>query len=307
MSLIIPSRLKVGDTVAVVATARSVDGKSVKAGIKILEQWGLVVLTGKSLYQLDQLFAGTDQQRLEDLQLALDNRQVKAIFCARGGYGTTRILDSINWEGFKQHPKWVSGFSDITALLWQINSLGYACLHSTMPQLFNLDETSDQDVESLRAALFHLDIKLEAAAYPENSIGDCEGLLIGGNLSLLVHLSGTTSEMDTSGKILMIEEVDEYLYHLDRMMVQLKRCGKLQALAGLVVGHLTKMKEGDLKFGTGAEGVIRSHLQDEDIPIGFGFPFGHQSPNFTLPLGLTVRLEVNGQGSKLTLKNKSSN
>lgn len=305
MSLVIPPRLKIGDKVTVVATARAVDYESIEAGIKILIGWGLKVVPGKSLYHLDQLFAGTDKERLEDLQGALDNTQIKAIFCARGGYGTTRILDSINWEVFMQHPKWVCGFSDITALLCHINCLGYAGLHSTMPQLFNADNAA-QDYESLRAALFDLDIKLEAAAHPENRIGYCEGLLIGGNLSLLAHLTGTTSEVDTSGKILILEEVDEYLYHLDRMMVQLKRSSKLQQLAGVAVGHLTKMKEGDLKFGTSAAGVIRSHLQNENIPVGFGFPFGHHSPNFAVPLGLTGRLAVTDQGSKLTLENKSS-
>jgi muramoyltetrapeptide carboxypeptidase len=299
MSLVIPSRLKVGDTVAVVATARAVDYESVEAGVKILIGWGLKVELGKALYHRHQLFAGTDQERLEDLQRALDNPRINAIFCARGGYGTTRILDSISWKLFTRHPKWVCGFSDITALLCHIHSLGYACLHSTMPQLFN-GNNAVHDHESLKAALFDLEVKLEAAAHPENRIGICDGPLVGGNLSLLVHLFGTRSEVDTKGKILIIEEVDEYLYHLDRMMVQFKRTGKLQQLAGLIVGHLTKMKEGDLKFGMSAAGVIRSHLQDEDIPIGFGFPFGHHSPNLAVPLGLTVHLEVTEHGSKLT-------
>ncbi len=306
MSLVIPSRLKVGDPVAVVATARAVDYESVEAGIRILMEWGLEVELGKALYHRSQLFAGTDQERLEDLQGALDNPGIKAIFCARGGYGTTRILDSINWKVFRQYPKWVCGFSDITAILCHIHSIGYACLHSTMPQLLN-GVDANRDHESLKAALFDMDVKLEATTHPDNRIGVCEGQMVGGNLSLMVHLIGTKSDVDTKGKILIIEEVDEHLYHLDRMMVQLKRAGKLQQLAGLIVGHLTSMKEGDLKFGTSASGVIRSHLQDKDIPIGFGFPFGHQSPNLAVPLGMTGHLEVTQQGSKFTLEYKPSN
>lgn len=306
MSLAIPPMLKAGDAVAVVATARAVDLESVNAGVKILMKWGLNVVLGKALYHSHQLFAGTDQERLEDLQSALDNQEIKAIFCARGGYGTTRILDSISWSGFKKYPKWVCGFSDITAILCHIHGLGYACIHSTMPQLFSGDQATG-DCESLRVALFDQDARLEAIAHPHSQTGICEGLLVGGNLSLLVHLIGTRSEIDTNGKILIIEEVDEYLYHLDRMMVQLKRSGKLQQLAGLVVGHLTKMKEGDLKFGTDAEGVIYSHLQDQNIPIGFRFPIGHQSPNLAVPLGITGRLEVTKQRSVLSLEYKTSN
>ena len=306
MSLAIPPRLKIGDTVAVVATARVVNYDSVEAGIKILMGWGLKVVLGKALYRSNQLFAGTDQERLKDLQEVLDNPVIKAIFCARGGYGTTRFLDSLNWNGFMQNPKWVCGYSDITAILCHIHCLGYACMHSTMPQLFSGDHAA-KDCKSLRSALFDQEVSLETVVHPENRAGIGEGQLVGGNLSLIVHVIGTKSEVDTCRKILIIEETDEYLYHLDRMMVQLKRSGKLQQLAGVVVGHLTKMKEGDLKFGTSAAGVIRSHLQDDDTPIGFGFPFGHQSPNLAIPLGITGRLDVTEQGSSLTLKYESSN
>ena len=290
-----------GDKVAVIATARSVDKQAVETGIKILQQWGLSIVPGKSLYHQNHLFAGNDEQRVRDLQLALDNPEIKAIFCARGGYGTSRIIDTIRWDGFKKSPKWVCGFSDVTTLLCHINCLGYACLHSTMPQLFSQNNV-EGDYNSLRSALFDSKVSLKADIFPDNQQGTCQGVLVGGNLSLLVHLIGTSSEVDMKDKILIIEEVDEYLYHLDRMMVQLKRTGKLRQIKGLVVGHLTKMKEGDLKFGKTAAGVIRSHLKGSKIPLGFGFQFGHQSPNLAVPLGITGQLSVTKKGSKLQLE-----
>jgi muramoyltetrapeptide carboxypeptidase len=170
-----------------------------------------------------------------------------------------------------------------------------------MPQLFK-NEEAKKDVESLRLALFKQEVSLMAPAYKCNQPGTVEAELVGGNLSLLVHLIGTESDFETDGKILVLEEVDEYLYHLDRMIVQLGRSGKLQNIAGLMVGHLTKMKEGNLNFGQDAMGVINSHFKDTNIPIGFGFPFGHQSPNLTIPLGVTSKLLVTDQGSSLVSK-----
>ena len=285
---------------AVVATARVTDPVKVKAGMEILSSWGLKVLPGKSLFKQHQLFAGTDRQRADDLQHALNNPEVRAIFCARGGYGTTRLLDSLDMEGFEKSPKWICGFSDVTGLLCHVHGLGYACLHSSMPQLFS-HENARVDYNSLRVALFNGEISIEAKNFPENQPGKAKGVLIGGNLSLLVHLLGTKSEVNTEEKILVLEEVDEYLYQLDRMMVQLGRSGKLQHISGLVVGHLTKMKEGDLKFGTDAKGVIKSHIH-RDIPIAFGLPFGHESPNLTLPFGVECCLEVRSDGSRLYSK-----
>lgn len=301
MSIPIPQKLRPGDKVAVVATARVIDADAVKAGINAIESWGLRVASGRSLYNQHHLFAGTDEQRLTDLQWALDDSEIKAIFCARGGYGTSRILDSLRWSRFLKYPKWVCGFSDVTSLLCHIQGLGWACLHSSMPQLFNTDEAK-KDVESLRLALFEREVNLIAPEYKYNQTGIVDAELVGGNLSLLVHLIGTRSDFETDGKILVLEEVDEYLYHLDRMMVQLGRSGKLQNIAGLMVGHLTKMKEGNLKFGEDAMGVISSHFKDSNIPIGFGFPFGHQSPNLTIPLGVTSKLLVTDKGSSLISK-----
>lgn len=296
-----PGKLKVGDKVAVVATARVIDTDAVNTGLQVIREWGLEVVVGKSLYERHQLFAGTDNQRLDDLQWALDDPTIKAVICARGGYGTSRIIDSMNWSRFKENPKWICGFSDVTALLCHVNSLGFPCLHSSMPQLFkNNPQTEDSD--SLRGALFDRKIFLEGATCEYNQQGSVEAELIGGNLSILVHLIGTKSDFDTSGKVLLLEEVDEHLYQVDRMMVQLARTGKLSNIAGLVVGHLTKMKEGNLKFGMNAKGVIRSHFEDQGIPIAFGFPVGHESPNQTVPLGIPCQLEVTATGSCLKSK-----
>ena len=301
MSIKLPPRLVEGDVVAVVATARVVNQEAVQAGIEILKGWRLKVIEGAALYKSHHLFAGSDRERQQDLQMALDDPQVKAILCARGGYGTTRILDQLDWNGFKKHPKWVCGFSDVTSLLCHINTLGFASIHSSMPQLFT-KEGSKNDCNSLKQTLYGQASDLEAAGFPANQPGVGEGELIGGNLSLLVHLIGTKSDINTDEKILLLEEVDEYLYHLDRMMVQLARSGKLARLAGVAVGHLTNMKEGDLKFGTDAMGVLRSHLKHLNIPIGFGFPFGHECPNLAVPLGITGKLSVDQAGSKLQLK-----
>jgi muramoyltetrapeptide carboxypeptidase len=286
--------------VAVIATARVTDPVKVKAGIEIINGWGLRVIPGKSLYQQHHLFAGTDQQRIDDLQKALDDPEVRAIFCARGGYGTTRILDYLDMDSFTRFPKWICGFSDVTGLLCHVHGLGVASLHSTMPQLF-CEENKSSDQESLREALFDQEVSMVAKSFPENQYGKVKGELIGGNLSLLVHQLGTKSDVNTAGKILVLEEVDEYLYHLDRMMIQLSRAGKLNRISGLIVGHLTNMKEGDLKFGTDAIGVVKSHIKP-GIPAAFGFPFGHESPNLTLPLGVECLLEVGNKGSKLYSK-----
>ena len=296
--MVVPPLLKNGDLVAVVATARVVDAEAVRSGIDIIESWGLRVEQGSSLYHSHNLFAGTDLERQNDLQSALNNANVKAIFCARGGYGTTRILDSLDWSAFRQSPKWICGFSDVTSLHGHLHSLGFASIHSSMPQLFGLDGT-EEDIRSLKRTLFDGPTPLQTSPHTSDSPGFAEGLLVGGNLSLLVHLIGTNSDFNTEGKILLLEEVDEYLYHLDRMMVQLARSEKLQALAGVAVGHLTKMKEGNLSFGTDATGVISSHLDHLDIPIGFGFPFGHQSPNLAIPMGVKGTLDVGPNGSTL--------
>ncbi len=299
MSFQIPPYLKSGDLVAVVATARVVNTQQINFALDLLSSWGLKVQQGAHLFDEDQLFAGSDQHRFEDLQEALNNPSIKAIFCARGGYGTTRILDRINWDIFKQQPKWICGFSDVTALLTQVLSLKIACIHGPMPQLFQKGESSG-DPDFLKQIMFGaVNPAITAEAHPDNAWGRASGVLIGGNLSILAHLMGSSTTLDTNHKILFLEEVDEYQYAIDRMMVQLKRAGLLQRLSGLIVGHLTKVKTGDLKFDKPIEGVIRHHMPP-DIPVAFGFPCGHEHPNKALLLGKKVELEVTEKGSSLS-------
>jgi len=299
MQFQIPPKLSKGDQVAVVATARVVNQEAVNSALEVLRSWGLEVQVGDHLFNQHQLFAGTDQQRLQDLQNALDNPAIKAIFCARGGYGTTRILDDINWTQFKIYPKWICGFSDITALLNHVNGLNVASLHSPMPQLFDKGAACGE-VDKLRNILFEPGgHTITAPAHPDNRVGSAAGVLTGGNLSLLVHLLATNTSWETDNKILLIEEVDEYQYAIDRMMVQLKRSGRLKNLAALVVGHLTKIKVGDLAFDHTIEAVIRQHVPD-NMPVAFGLPFGHEHPNLPLPLGMEARLLVNAEGSSLS-------
>ncbi|MDH3709291.1 MAG: LD-carboxypeptidase [Cyclobacteriaceae bacterium] len=298
MNYIAPASLRPNDLVAVVAPARVVNQKSVEEALEILQQWGLRVRTGDCLFNRHQMFAGADEDRCRDLQWALDDPEIKAVLCARGGYGTTRILDSIDWQGFKENPKWICGFSDVTALLAHVHCLGIQSIHSTMPQLFD-PKVHESDLNSLKAILYHEEgMPLQAEYQQENQQGRARGILIGGNLSLLVHIIGTSSELDTENKILCIEEIDEYLYQVDRMMIQLQRAGKLRNLAGVAVGHLTKMKEGELTFDKGAAGVIRSHL-DPHIPVAFGLPFGHDKPNLAIPFGREGSLEITSEGSEL--------
>ncbi len=299
MQFQIPPKLSSGDQVAVVATARVVNGEAINSALEVLRSWGLAVWVGDHVFEKHQLFAGTDQQRLHDLQKALDNPAIKAIFCARGGYGTTRILDNIDWAQFKANPKWICGFSDITALLNHVNALNVVSLHGPMPQLFDKGAACGE-VDELRKILFNPEgHTITAPAHADNRAGSTTGVLTGGNLSLLVHLLATDTVWETDNKILLIEEVDEYQYAMDRMMVQLKRSGRLKNLAALVVGHLTKIKVGDLAFDHTIEAVIKQHVPDT-IPVAFGMPFGHEHPNLTLPLGMEARLQVSTEGTSLS-------
>jgi muramoyltetrapeptide carboxypeptidase len=242
--------------------------------------------------------SGVDDERLMDMQTMLDDNAVRAIICARGGYGTTRILDQLDFSSFLKKPKWVCGFSDITALHLKLQSIGVQSIHSTMPVLFPKLESAES-VESLRRVLFAETVSLTANPHSKNIIGEAKGNLIGGNLSLIVDSLGTSTEIDTKNKILVIEEVDEYLYRVDRMMVQLKRANKLQHLSGLVVGHLSEMKDTELSFGESIEEIILSHVRKFDYPVGFNFPIGHVNPNLSWVQGKLAKLMVTPKKSIL--------
>jgi muramoyltetrapeptide carboxypeptidase len=287
--MIIPPYLKKGDKIGIAACARKVSREELEPALKAFEQWGLQVIPGRHLYNVKDQFAGKDEERAEDLQLFLDDSSIKAVVGARGGYGTLRIIDQLSFDAFKKHPKWIVGFSDITVLHAHIHQLQIETLHAKMLINFSRHEPSS---ELLRRALFGELHRYEVASTELNRTGYAEGVLVGGNLSLLYALSASVSDLDTRGKILFIEDLDEYLYHMDRMMLHLKRSGKLSHLAGMIVGGMTDMKDNAVPFGKNAEEIILDAVKEFNYPVCFHFPAGHVDNNHPLYLGRTVRFTV---------------
>lgn len=295
-----PPFLKPGDTVSIVSPGRKLDAETIRLSISMLESWGLKVLSGSNLFSTKHSYlSGTDAERLSDLQNAFDDPSVKAVICARGGYGTTRILDQLDFTSFLKNPKWICGFSDITALHLKLQSLNIQSIHSTMPVMFPKKDSAGS-VESLKNLLFGKISSITGEASDYNKSGNCSGELVGGNLSLLTDSLGTSSEIQTDNRILIIEEIDEYLYRLDRMLVQLKRADKLKNLVGLIVGHMTDMKEGELPFGESVQQIILNHTQEYSYPIAFNFPTGHENPNMAWIQGVKGQLSVNDKKSTLS-------
>jgi muramoyltetrapeptide carboxypeptidase len=289
--------LQPGDKIAIIATARLINRDDIAVAIDILQGWGLEVEVGPTVGASYGVFAGDDALRLQDLQQALDRPDIKAIICARGGYGTTRILDQVDFSHFERHPKWIVGFSDITSLLCHIHSLGIESVHGIMPLLF--PSGTEAALDSLRRVLFGEDLSYTIPAHAFNRTGAGEGQLIGGNLALLHNVSGTSSDFNTKGKILFLEDVDEYLYSIDRMMVHLNRAGKLKDLSGLIVGHFSAMKDNAIPFGKDAYEIIAEHTGKYDYPVCYGFPTGHEPDNLALVCGRKARLEVGDNGVRL--------
>ncbi len=297
-----PSPLSKGDRVALVAPARKISKPEILFAIQTLEGWGLQVVLGNFLFAESNQFAGTDAQRASDLQIAFDDPEIKAIFCARGGYGTVRIIDQLDFTQFCKNPKWIVGFSDTTVLHSHIHAnFGTATLHAAMPLTFPKEEAFSDTLNDLQETLFGKQFVYEISSDPKNRAGNASGELVGGNLSILHTLTGTSSDIDTQGKILFIEDLDEYLYHIDRMMVHLKRSGKLANLAGLVVGGMTKMNDNSVPFGKTAEEIIFEAVVEYDYPVCFGFPAGHQPLNLPLVLGATAQLTIDKTTAALHL------
>jgi len=292
--MIYPPYLTAGDTIGIVAPARKVKREELEFAIHWWERKGFRVALGKHLFAEDHQYAGSDTARIEDFQNMLDNSNIKAIFCARGGYGTLRIIDKLEFLGFSLEPKWICGFSDVTVLHSHINkTCGIATIHSTMP--ISANGNSIINLETLFQILIGENPLYECKQHPLNRTGKCIGEITGGNLSLLYALSGSISDLDTTHKILFIEDVDEYLYHIDRMMLQLKRAGKLKNLAGLLVGSFTKMKDNDIAFGNTFEQIIREHCEEYVFPIAFNFPAGHDEVNVAMKLGAAYTLTVENE------------
>ncbi|MBL7776932.1 MAG: LD-carboxypeptidase [Chitinophagales bacterium] len=289
--LLRPPSLQPGDSIYLLSTARKISVEELQPAIGLFESWGLRVVIGKSIGAEDRQFAGDDALRTKDFQTALDDKNIRAIICARGGYGTVRMMDAINYDVFMRHPKWVVGFSDVTYLHVHIsNSLGIQTLHATMP--FSFGNNTPEAIECLRKELFGIKNEYHISTHPLNRVGSANGILIGGNLSILYSITGTKSGINTSGKILFLEDLDEYLYHLDRMMMNLKRSGKLHDLAGVVVGGFTDMKDNKVAFGCTAYEIIAEHLQDYNYPVCYVFPAGHIADNRALVMGRKYQLTV---------------
>lgn len=288
-----PPYLQPGDTVAITCPAKKLP-HSIEDAVKLLESWDLNVILGETVHASWHQFAGDDELRTSDFQRFLDDPSVKAIFAARGGYGTIRIIDRLQFSGFSNHPKWIIGFSDITVLHSHIQSLYKTeSIHGQMP--LTIREGSEISLETLRKALFNEEILYSYTNQANNRSGEAEGILIGGNLSLLVMMAGSVSEQDFSDKILFLEDVGEYLYSIDRMMWNLKRAGKLKNLKGLVVGGFTELKDNDIPFGQTAEQIIMEHVKEFDFPVCFNFPAGHIADNRALIFGRMIRLRVDGK------------
>lgn len=293
--MIFPAWLQRGDKVAVVATSGNL---TKELSFKFFEKYHLQVVAGKNLYQQNYRFAGTDEERLQDLQNALNDPEIKAIFCARGGYGVTRFIDKLDFSNFLQHPKWVIGYSDITALLLQLENNGIVSIHATMVKEFDLPEYATS-ANTLFETLFG---KIKPIYFQPNLLnrnGTAQATLTGGNLTMICNTIGTKSEINTDQKILFIEEIGEHLYHIDRMFVQLKRCGKLENLAGLLIGHFTNIKDEMPYFGKIIEQIIQELVKEYDYPVAFGFPAGHESPNLPIIFGNSYQLIVNEKRSEL--------
>lgn len=299
--MIEPPYLKPGDTIGIVATARKLTWEELEPTIGVLTDQGFVVRTGQRMFGSENQFSGSDEDRAADMQRMLDDPDINAILCARGGYGTVRIIDKLDFSEFVKHPKWLCGFSDITVLHAHINqNYGIATLHSSMP-LSMKDLSSEHPqyatlINSLKGELPSYDFD----AHPLNRNGEMEGEVVGGNLSVLYSILGSKSDVDTEGKILFLEDLDEYLYHIDRMMMNLKRNGKLNKLKGLIVGGMSDMNDNAIPFGKTAVEIIREAVEKYDYPVCFNFPAGHIDDNRALILGKKAAVRITNNGSSFS-------
>ena len=290
---IIPPYLKKGDAIGLVCPAGFMPEEKYQTCIETITGWGFKVITGKTPGHQFHYFSGTDKERRNDLQHMMDDKKIKAILCARGGYGTARIIDDLDFKKFEKHPKWIIGFSDITVLHAHLFSVyNTASLHAPMAAAFNDGESENKYIHSLHDALVGRKAHYSAEGNKLNHPGKVTGILVGGNLSLLVNMIGTDSDIKTKNKILFFEDVGEYIYNVDRMIYQLKRSGKLDQLKGLIVGKFSEMKDTTVPFGQTTEEAIKEVVKRYDYPVCFDFPVSHDKENYALKIGAKYTLSV---------------
>lgn len=287
--------LKAGDTVAIVAPSGILNGREgeVQQAVALLKSWGLHAVVGKHVFSKADHFAGTDAERCEDLQNAMDDPKISAIWCARGGYGTVRILDKLDYTEFKKNPKWIIGYSDITALHNQIHNEGFQSLHALMCVSLTKDTSDIEDsIETFKSALFGNPVNYSLKGSNYNRTGEASGALVGGNLTVLHTMLGSKESLDTTGKILFIEEIGEYKYHIDRMLQSLKRAGYFDNCKGLIIGDMSNLRKNTTAWGTSIEQLILDALSEYNFPIAFNMPAGHEKDNRALILGKNIKLNV---------------
>jgi muramoyltetrapeptide carboxypeptidase len=298
-NMIRPPNLEPGNKVGIVAPARKVNREEMAPAIKMLSSWGYDVIEGRHLYNEENQYSGSDEQRTADFQYMLDDPDIKAIFSARGGYGSVRIIDKLDFSSFTEHPKWIVGYSDITVFHSHINRhTGVQTLHAGMPINFPPGGKMNSSLESMKTILQGENPEYQISGHPFNRPGTARGILTGGNLSVLYSMSGTPSDIETGGKILFLEDLDEYLYHIDRMMMNLKRSGKLEGLAGLVVGGMNDMNDNEIPYGQSAYEIIADAVSDYSYPVLFGFPAGHAGENLGLIMRGRYELDVDSNCSQ---------
>ena len=296
--MILPPYLVKGDKIAIVSPARKISVEELSPALEQIRNWGFEPVLGKNVYCISDQFAGTDEQRLSDMQWALNDNSISAILASRGGYGCLRLIDKLDFTQFINKPKWIVGYSDLTVFHSHINKqYNVATIHATMPINFAKDKGS---TNSILNALTGIANSYNFSREGSKIAGEVNGIVVGGNLSLLYAMQGSSSDIDTKGKLLFIEDLDEHLYHIDRMMVSLKRSGKLSNLKALLVGSFTEMKDSDIPFGKSAKEIVLDAVKECNYPVFFNFPSGHQDLNCAIVFGKESSITINGKNYVFT-------
>jgi muramoyltetrapeptide carboxypeptidase len=303
--LIQPELLKSGDTISILAPSGVLNNfdKKIEKAINIFKSWGLNVVLGNHIYDKNGHFAGTDKNREKDFQKALDNKNIKAIWCARGGYGAVRIIDKLNFDNYLKNPKWIIGFSDITVIHNKLNFLNSESIHAMMITGFEDIGQNNDSLSKLKNVLFGDSLSYSITSNKNNKTGKSEGIIVGGNLTLIQSTIGSKTELKMKDKILFIEEIGEYAYHIDRMLYSLKRAGYFENCKGLIVGQISDVKKNNTDFGRSINELILDVLDEYNFPILFDFPAGHEKTNFPIILGRKVILDVSKSESKVIFYN----